>query len=52
SHRPSCRQGKDELTAVPAPHIYRGPGRPHQESGRATRPSNSCGLYFKRDCSI
>ncbi|GFX78124.1 hypothetical protein TNCV_5134721 [Trichonephila clavipes] len=21
-HRPSCRQGKDELNAVPAPHIY------------------------------
>ncbi|GFV93575.1 hypothetical protein TNCV_1988871 [Trichonephila clavipes] len=22
-HRPSCREEKDELTAVPAPHIYR-----------------------------
>ncbi|GFV07657.1 RNA-directed DNA polymerase from mobile element jockey [Trichonephila clavipes] len=49
-HRPSCRQGKDELTAVLAPHIYRGPGCPLQESGRATHPSNSCGLYSKRDC--
>ncbi|GFT85215.1 hypothetical protein TNCV_496711 [Trichonephila clavipes] len=27
----------DKLTAVPAPHIYRGPGRPHQESGREQR---------------
>ncbi|GFS97921.1 hypothetical protein TNCV_2018651 [Trichonephila clavipes] len=49
SHRPSCRQGKDELTTVPVPHIYRGP---HQESGRATRPSNSCGLYSKRDTTL
>ncbi|GFX02489.1 hypothetical protein TNCV_194671 [Trichonephila clavipes] len=48
-HHPSCRQGKDELTAVPAPHTYRGSGRPQKESGRATHPSNSCGLHSKRD---